>query len=140
MKSLILRRFPRSHVGLTRLTGHSAFVAGSPLLLHNIVGDETDLQSVERTTLSICSSPFGSKSPAIPVARAATIARVASPLTINRQYQSLFTNGLKKYFDCGKKLMKQGDLFAIPIATDLSRVPANEDIPGASDGGGMIVR
>lgn len=37
--------------------------------------------------------------------------------------------------------MKQGDLFAIPIATDLSRVPANEeDIPGASDGGGMVVR
>ncbi|CAA7270162.1 unnamed protein product [Cyclocybe aegerita] len=96
-------------------------MAGSPLLLRNMFGDESDELINKHPLVHIRPSPFGSLDPPIPTARSITIARVASPISINRQYERLFLDSLKAYFDSGKRLMKQGDLFAVSLDTDQSR-------------------
>lgn len=95
--------------------------SGSPLLLHNTCADEADMYAHAQPHVVIKPSPFGSLNPAIPIARSITIARVASPLSINRQYQNLFITSLKSYFDTSRRLVKQGDLIAVTIDTDDSR-------------------
>jgi len=102
-------------------------VAGSPLLMHNTLADEAEAFSQTPSAIHIRPSPFGSSDPAIPTARSITLARIASPISINRQYQQLCIDALKTYFNSGKKLMKQGDLLALPIDTDLSRWATDEE-------------
>ena len=94
---------------------------GSPLLLHNILSDGGELGPQIPSSIYIRSSPFGFANPPIPVARSVTIARVASPISINRQYQSLFLYSLRRYFDAGKRLLKQNDVIAVSIDINHSR-------------------
>ena len=103
---------------------------GSPLLLHNILSNEGEVCPQAPSSIYIRPSPFGSANPPIPVARSVTIARVASPNSINRQYQSLFLNSLRRYFDGGKRLVKQNDIIAVSIDIDSSRW-----LEGIEDGG-----
>jgi peroxin-6 len=49
------------------------------------------------------------------MAKAVTIARVASRLSTNRIYQPLVLQGLKSFFDGKKRLIKQGDLLAVKL-------------------------
>jgi peroxin-6 len=49
------------------------------------------------------------------MAKAVTIARVASRLSTNRSYQPLVLQGLKNFFDGKKRLIKQGDLLAVKV-------------------------
>jgi peroxin-6 len=63
-------------------------------------------------------SPFGDNTPPIPVARTVTVARVASPISVDRTYQPLCLRALKDYFESKKRLVKQGDLIAVAIRTD----------------------
>ena len=49
------------------------------------------------------------------MAKAVTIARVASRLSTNRSYQPLVLQGLKSFFDGKKRLVKQGDLLAVKV-------------------------
>lgn len=94
---------------------------GSPLLLHNILSDGREFGPQGPSSIYIRPSPFGSANPPIPVARSVTIARVASPNSINRQYQSLFLHSLRRYFDARKRLVKQNDIIAVSIDIDSSR-------------------
>jgi peroxin-6 len=94
---------------------------GSPLLLHNILSDGGEFGPQAPSNIYIRPSPFGSANPPIPVARSVTIARVASPNSINQQYQSLFLHSLRRYFDAGKRLVKQNDIIAVSIDIDSSR-------------------
>lgn len=71
-------------------------------------------------SFSLLTSPFGSLEPNIPIARSATIARVATPISTDRSYQTLFLLALKRYFEGKKRLVKEGDLIALEIDTDLS--------------------
>lgn len=105
----------------------SGIVCGSPLLLHNAFADQSETSSLTLPALHVRPSTFGSLDPAIPTARTVTVARIASPLSINRQYQSLFINSLKGYFDSGKRLVKQGDLLAVAIDTNFSRSSPEKD-------------
>jgi len=107
---------------------NSESLAGSPLLIYNIFGDESKSFAPELYPIHISPSPFGSTSPAIPIARSVTIARVASPASVNRQYQPLFINSLKNFFETAKRLVKQGDLLAVAIDTDLSRLASEEEL------------
>ena len=95
--------------------------------MHNTLADEAEAFSQIPPAIHIRPSPFGSSNPTIPTARSITVARIASPISINRQYQYLCIDALKTYFDSGKKLMKQGDLLALPINTDLSRRATTAD-------------
>ncbi|KAG6878747.1 hypothetical protein C0993_008046 [Termitomyces sp. T159_Od127] len=96
-------------------------VAGSPVLLRNLFPENATHPNV----LCIRSSPFGSRQPAVPNAQSLTIARVASPVSTSRTYQPLFLKALKVYFDSTKRLVKQGDIIAVPIDTGDS-VPETE--------------
>ena len=108
--------------------GRSGTVAGSPLLLYNICTDSSGLLS-ETTLISLRASPFGSRQPVIPIAKALAIARVASPITVNRAHQNLFLRSLKSFFDASRRLVKNGDIIAIPLNTD-----ATDDEPDAESG------
>ncbi|KAF9475323.1 AAA-domain-containing protein [Pholiota conissans] len=101
-------------------------ITGSPLLLHNIINDEVESYSSQLPLIFIRPSPFGAINPAIPTARSVTIARVASPISTNRQYQHLFLNSLKVYLDSTRRLMKQGDLIIVSIDTDFSRISVED--------------
>jgi peroxin-6 len=92
----------------------------SPTLLFNIYGSVVPSGS----SVTLRASPFGSRRPTIPTARSVTIARVASPLSTDRGYQSLFLNALKRYFgsnDGPSRLVKQGDIISTNIDTDSLR-------------------
>ena len=93
----------------------------SPLLLHNILSDGGEVGPQAPSSIYVHPSPFGSANPPIPVAQSVTIARVASPNSINRQNQSLFLHSLRRYFDAGKRLVKQNDIITVPIDIDSSR-------------------
>jgi peroxin-6 len=84
---------------------------GSPLLLHNI-------HPMPRSQISVQASPFGSNQPVIPIARNVTIARVASPISVDRTYQPMFLRFLKAHVASMRRLVKQGDLIAISLDTD----------------------
>lgn len=92
----------------------------SPVLLHNMYPD-SDAIFRPLTTIHLLPSPFGSYQPPIPTARTLIVARVASPLSINRAYQDLFLSSLKGYFEVTRRLIKRGDVIGVPIDTDLSR-------------------
>ncbi|KAJ7067729.1 AAA-domain-containing protein [Mycena belliarum] len=94
----------------------NAMAQGSPILLHNISPASASLTP---RTLVFHPSPFGSGYPGIPTARAVTIARIASPVSVDRTYQGSFLRALKKYFNDSKRLVKQGDLIAVAINTDV---------------------
>ena len=103
---------------------------GSPLLLHNILFDGGEFGPQVPSSIFIRPSPFGPANPPIPVARSVTIARVASPNSINRQYQSIFLHSLRSYFDAGKRLVKKNDIIAISIDIDFSRWLEGVDADG----------
>lgn len=96
-------------------------VSGSPLLLHNICSDDSSALVEPNTAVSLRSSPFGSRQPTIPVARSITIARVASPITVDRRYQNLCLSALKSYFETTRRLVKNGDIIALPLDTDAAQ-------------------
>ncbi|KDQ59383.1 hypothetical protein JAAARDRAFT_153154 [Jaapia argillacea MUCL 33604] len=98
------------------LVTQAGVLIASPILVHNIHGSATT--SSQSVLVALRASPFGSRPPPIRTARTLTIARVASPCTIDRAYQPIFLNALKGYFDGRRRLIKQGDLLALAIDTD----------------------
>ena len=88
---------------------------GAPGLLHNI---SSPSRSMTGTHIYLQAGFFSPRPPVIPTARSVTVARVASPISMDRTYQSLFLRSLKLYFDSTKRLVKQGDLIAIKLNTD----------------------
>ncbi|KAJ7043376.1 AAA-domain-containing protein [Mycena alexandri] len=98
-------------------------VQGSPVLLHNICPASS---AFAPSTLSLHPSPFGSRQPTVPTAKAVTIARVTSPISVDRTYQPAFLGSLKAYFSNSKRLVKQGDLIAIGLNSDVNNMPFDE--------------
>lgn len=94
--------------------------------MHNI---DPELRA-DPTHLYLQAAPDGIGSRNLPMAKAVTIARVASRLSTNRSYQPLVMQGIKSFFD-GKRLIKQGDLLAVKV--DLNRL---QYLQAASTGDG----
>jgi peroxin-6 len=65
------------------------------------------------------------------MAKAVTIARVASRLSTNRSYQPLVLQGLKNFFNGKRRLVKQGDLLTVKV--DLNQL---QYLQAASTGDG----
>ena len=101
----------------------------SPVLLHNL---NVDVSTAEPSHVMLLSTPFGSRSPPIPVAKVVTIARIASPHSIDRKFQPLFLRALKSHFDHERRLLKKGDILAIPINID--RLGLNQELPSENAG------
>ena len=86
----------------------------SPLLLVNM-GNPTNIQ-ISPAQVSLQANDF-----VFPVARSISIARVASEHSMHKKYQSLFLTALKAYFQSRNRILKEGDLIAVPIEEGLAR-------------------
>jgi len=54
-----------------------------------------------------------------------TLARIASPHSVNKLYQPLFLEGLKDYFQNQRRVVKKGDVIAIGIEEGRVRFTAS---------------
>lgn len=106
-----------SQARLVRVFAHdyesvpSGVVKASPSLISSIRVDSSSL-------VWIRPSPFGNRQPAIPVARALTLSRIASPFSTGRKFETLFLQEIQSYFSSCKRLVKPGDLIHVFIDTD----------------------
>lgn len=57
----------------------------------------------------------------IPIASSITLARVASPITLNKAYQQPFFSALKFYFESKSRIVSVGDLIPVVIDTLLAK-------------------
>lgn len=94
----------------------NSFIQGSiyllPLLLVNLdlpIGDAVYVGSVDSSSTNF--------SEMFPVAKTATISRIASPITMDKMYQQSFMAELKSTFHSLAKCVRAGDL--IPVCIDL---------------------
>jgi peroxin-6 len=90
-------------------------VKASLSLISNICVDSSSLAWIRP-------SPFGDRQPAIPVARAITLSRIASPFSTGRKFETLFLQEIQSYFSSCKRLVKAGDLINVYIDTDDAEV------------------
>ncbi|KAI0693875.1 P-loop containing nucleoside triphosphate hydrolase protein [Cytidiella melzeri] len=103
---------------------NSGAIHASPVTIFNLSKDGSRREHQE---ITLHSTPFGSRRPAIPTARTVTIARIASPMSTNRIFQPYFLQSLQHYFQGQLRLVKQGDIIAIPLDTDEYRRTWSED-------------
>jgi len=99
----------------------------SPLLLQNLVGAESfePIKSIMNVNLRILGTASDNREQdrmagsalncplPIPFADSLTIARVAGPFSINRNYQTLFLGALRSHFEGRKRIIRQGDVIAV---------------------------
>ena len=96
-------------------------IFASPVLSYNITRGNSEL------SIQLFPTPFGSGRPSVPVAQTVTIARLTSPISVDRAYQPLFLHKLHEYFRSIPRLTKQGDLIALALDTDDTQWNANVD-------------
>ncbi|KAG8899708.1 peroxisomal assembly protein, partial [Tulasnella sp. 403] len=133
----------RHETRLTRIISDdslsSPYVAyTSPTLGHNLISAPTLLASSSiidpsSVHISIRPSPFSSGHPPVPTASSVTIARIASPHASHRSFQPLFLRALKRYFQGKKRLIKKGDLIAVPIWLEQAKL-VNTDSSNSGNG------
>jgi peroxin-6 len=101
----------------------------SPALLYNI---DPDSSVDEATLITLHSVTSWSQAPSLPIAISITLARIASPLSIDPEFQDPAVHALRAYFGGGKQLVRLGDIIAIRIDADVSSAPDERLLP---DGG-----
>ena len=95
--------------------GQPSFVRLSPLL-GEPVGDSDARTSSKTLKVNTSASP--------PVAKELTILRVSTPLSTERALQSGIFAALKQHFEKKRRIVRQGDLVALPIDVGTSRLLA----------------
>ncbi|KAK1957618.1 ATPase [Colletotrichum sublineola] len=117
---------------LQKPTSPTAYI--SPILLANL--DEPSylrLSPIKRGTYQGKGTlPKFTNASRPPYARDITIQHVRSPVTAERAYQSAVLGGLKRYFAQSIRLVRTGDLIAVPIDTQLGK--ALQEQPNGSNG------
>lgn len=88
----------------------------SPLLLVNLDVDEDT-----KVTLKPIQSKNNTFTDAFPIAKTATISRIASPITTDRTYQQSFLSELKNKFHSCVKVVRRGDVIPVCIDTVLAK-------------------
>ncbi|KAF9066818.1 P-loop containing nucleoside triphosphate hydrolase protein [Rhodocollybia butyracea] len=83
-------------------------IRGSPVLLHNLTRENQPA-----SLISLHPSPFSSREPPLPIARSVTVARIASPPSINKINQKSFLEALRVHFSLRRHLVKQMVFFMI---------------------------
>ncbi|GAA6063493.1 hypothetical protein JCM10212_004452 [Sporobolomyces blumeae] len=101
-----------------------------PPLLHNVLGPDPSSTSV----LSLDPAPSVSSvlPPPLPTAASVTLARIASPHSVNKTYQPLFLDGLKEHFQTRRRVVKKGDVIAVGIEESRVRfaIPSDGGMEG----------
>lgn len=103
---------------------HSPALFLPPQTLYNLVGTPAlSASAAEPLTLSLVPAPaVSSILPApLPVASSVTIARVATPHSVNKVFQPLFLDALKEHFQNKHRKVVKGDVIAVGIAEDKIR-------------------
>jgi peroxin-6 len=73
-------------------------------------------------TLQLLASP-----PAIPTATSVSLARIASPHSLQKKFQPLFLSSLKSYFHDRRRCVQRGDILCVGIAEEKGRWIIPED-------------
>ncbi|KAG8760764.1 peroxisomal assembly protein [Serendipita sp. 396] len=125
----------RSAMQLVRVEGSDSYqgtldvrtLVATPLLLHHLsIGTEpTSAISLRRTS-------FGQRAPPLPVATSITIARIASQVTVQKRFQFIVFHALKNYFQSARRLLKKGNVLAVPINTSNVTI-----LEGLTENGGL---
>jgi peroxin-6 len=122
----------------------------SPILFRNLLVEDTDDPAAPYPCLTLHALPSSlahrrrsaqssagfNERPPIPFAESLSIARVASPVSIDKGYQTLFLESLKAYFQDKRRLVRQGDLIAVRVDTGKVRWTRKgdaHDLPSAQD-------
>lgn len=88
----------------------------SPLLLVNF-----NITEYSKASFKPYIAPSQSLAEAIPIAKTATVARVVSPITMDKTYQQSFLAGLKSTFHLTSKCLRQDDVFPVCIDSLLAK-------------------
>ncbi|KAI0086687.1 AAA-domain-containing protein [Irpex rosettiformis] len=102
----------------------SQTVYAPPAMVFNLSKDNSN-QCVQEVTLH--PTPFGSRRPAIPTAKSVAIARIGSPISTSRTYEPYFLQALQHYFQGHSRIVRKGDVIALPLDTDASRYSWKQD-------------
>jgi peroxin-6 len=88
-----------------------------PILLHNLFQGREDSQS----TLGVVLTPIpsGHRLPALPSATSLTLARVASPQSLEKRFEPAFNRSLRAFFEDSRgkcrRLLRNGDVIAVSV-------------------------
>lgn len=101
----------------------------SPVFLIN-----AGLTEASTVTLHPCAVASQLLADAVPIAKSATLSRVASPITMDKTYQHSFFGELKATFEACSRIVKKGDYVPVCVDTLLARAMADtvsqdEDAP-----------
>lgn len=104
----------------TLIEPNKSFLAGSlylsPLLIVNM-----GLENYEMVSLKRYSTSNRKFSDVFPIAKSATISRVASPITMDRTFQQSFLSELKSAFHSNLKVVRNGDFLPVCIDSVLAK-------------------
>lgn len=65
-----------------------------------------------------------------PTSQEVSVARIPSEFSMHRRFQPIFLEALKVYFQERRRILKMGDIVALPINASLARyLPASEQSP-----------
>ncbi|KAH8694089.1 putative peroxisome biosynthesis protein (PAS8/Peroxin-6) [Talaromyces proteolyticus] len=119
------RRSSISHLSGQRLT---PTVYVPPILLSNLDSPKyvklsplfpTSSHGASRPGLHQPGKPGMNKSP--PVAKEVTLLKISTPLSLDRSIQPALFSGLRRYFECKKRLVKSGDIVGISVDEGLGK-------------------
>lgn len=101
------------------MTTDSSHLSVAPILLFNLAPlAERVSSSIPLTVLPLrLDSDLQ-----LPTAAMVTVSRIASPLSVDRQYQPLFLNALKLHFEQVRRAVCNGDIIAVPINAALAKL------------------
>ncbi|KAH6660159.1 hypothetical protein BKA67DRAFT_547064 [Truncatella angustata] len=129
------RRFSFFESQVQKPSGPGAYL--SPVLLANLENAPyVRLSPLKRLAYPLKPGQMkitGSSHP--PYARDVTLQQIRTPLSSERALQTIVLGGLKSHFAGCTRIVKSGDLIAIPIDTQLGR--ALQEAPGTGDGSNL---
>ncbi|KAG8804311.1 peroxisomal assembly protein, partial [Serendipita sp. 399] len=110
----------RSMIQLVKIEGSDSYqdilnarsLLATPILLNHLA-----VGSSVPNTILLRRTSFGQRMPPLPVATSVTLARIASPVTVQKRFQPTIFHALKNYFQFSRRLLKKGNILAIPIST-----------------------
>lgn len=121
LASLIVDNVETTIKVFTVLEPNRSFESGtiylSPLLLVNL-----DIDLSTEVTLKPVQSKNNAFNEVFPIAKSATISRIASPITTDRTYQQSFLSELRNKFHSCVKVVRQGDVVPVCIDTSLAKI------------------
>lgn len=118
---------------MPRPTSPAAYA--SPILLANLDSTSSYVRlSPLKQTSNLLKGPASKLAPTFqpPAAREVTLQQVRTPVTADREVQTAVMAGLKLYFERKLRVIRSGDLIAVPIDTQLGRTLQATTLSGDS--------